>query len=135
MSVHWLVAEIFARGFDVEVAIDQEHANAEWRELELFPEHVADAVADVRQRHHKRPSGQTELFLQRRISEIDECAIDHVPQLHRLAIGADVKVSERRRVLVQRALAQNQPVAIVIHVTNATFVLPVAKNAQFLTRH
>jgi hypothetical protein len=51
------------------------------------------------------------------------CNVHHFPEVLRRAVGGDIELAERRRSRVQRRLAQDERVAVVVYVREAAFVL------------
>mmetsp|Transcript_20245 Transcript_20245/g.35147 ORF Transcript_20245/g.35147 Transcript_20245/m.35147 type:complete len:310 (-) Transcript_20245:116-1045(-) len=90
---------------------------------------VAQYQHQVGNAHHE-PGRQMELLPQRVEAHGHHGLVQHLPELNGRAIGHHVVLAQGRGSRVQRLRAENQTVAVVVHVAEGNQVLAGAENAQ-----
>mmetsp|Transcript_13689 Transcript_13689/g.54856 ORF Transcript_13689/g.54856 Transcript_13689/m.54856 type:complete len:260 (-) Transcript_13689:558-1337(-) len=130
------VVEVGRRGGDVEPAVHDEDADVESAELEGRAEEPADEVGDAREKGEE-PHGQVHLGPQRLEAHADDGLVEFLPEIQvlfaarvRRAVGDDVELAEGSVARRQRALGDDEPVAVVVDVREADAVVAGAEDAE-----
>mmetsp|Transcript_59964 Transcript_59964/g.140061 ORF Transcript_59964/g.140061 Transcript_59964/m.140061 type:complete len:248 (+) Transcript_59964:125-868(+) len=131
-----LVAQVLLGQIMAEPAVHHQHLDAEGAQFQLPPHHQADGVANVGDEVHQKLR-KVEFRQHRGQPKADSKAINLFPEKSvaiavwmGVGVGANVELPQRWGVLVQSALAKDQPMAVVVHMGKADPVLAVAKHAQ-----
>eukprot|EP00754_Rhynchopus_humris_P036971 Rhum_TRINITY_DN19072_c0_g1::Rhum_TRINITY_DN19072_c0_g1_i1::g.169182::m.169182 len=129
-------AQVLLRRADVKPPVHHHHLHCEGRQLRLRSGQKRVERADVREHEHQR-RGEVELLLQVRKAHPPRRLGNGGPEQRvtllvrvRRAVRAHVELAQRRAVLVQGTLAEDEPVAVVVDVRKADAVLAVAEDAQ-----